>query len=112
MTLKTLGLARRAKTTEGQFLYLPGGAGYGPTLLDRPVTVMPDLTEADGATAGLDIVYFGDFRTAFTLVDRTDVVVQRLTERYAETGQLLFIVYRREMGGVVIPEAISRLVTA
>ncbi len=112
MTLKTLGLCRSLKSTSGQYLYQPSIGGFGPTLLDRPVVVLPDCTELDGVTAGLDPVYYGDFRTAFTLVDRSDVVVQRLDQPYAEQGKLLYFVYKRVTGGVVMPEAIARLVTA
>lgn len=110
MTAKTLGAIRKLKaSTGGSYLYEP--TGYGPTLLDYPVTFAPDVTEVDGTTAGLPVVYFGDFRTAFLLVDRQEVVVQRLAEKYAETGQYEYLVYRRVGGGVVVPDAIARLIT-
>jgi HK97 family phage major capsid protein len=110
MTQKTLGKAMALRNASGgEFLFQPTiSSGSFASILGIPVTICPDLPEID--TAGLDVCYFGDFRTSFLLVDRVQLAVQRLTEPFAHTGQIEFIVYRRSVGGVIIPDGIARMV--
>jgi HK97 family phage major capsid protein len=49
---------------------------------------------------------------AYSIVDRTDIVVQRLDQIQAQTGQVVFYVWKRFGGQVVAPEAMARLITA
>jgi HK97 family phage major capsid protein len=43
------------------------------------------------------------------IVDRIAVIVRRLQEKYAETGQVAYLVRKRVGGQVVLPEAIRKL---
>jgi HK97 family phage major capsid protein len=109
MNPHTLSKVRQLKATTGNtYLF---GAGDGPsTLLGFPVTLAPDLD--DSGTTGKVPVYFGDIRQAYTLVVRTDLTVQRLVEKYAEVGEVEFIITERVGGQVVLAEALARLTCA
>lgn len=76
---------RLIKTTDGQFLWSPGlQPGQPASLLSRPVLeseYMP--VAAAGQTAAL----YGDL-SYYWIVDRTNLAVQRLTEKYAEYDQV------------------------
>jgi HK97 family phage major capsid protein len=95
------------KDTNNFYLWMPSLAtGQPSTLLGRPIVSCPDMPNiASSAYA----VGFGDFSKAYTIVDRIQTEVQRLTELYAESGQVGVIVRRRVGGQVTLAEAIRVL---
>ncbi len=91
----------------GLYLWQPAmAAATPPTICGFPYTLCPDLPDPDEDTYP---VVFGDFRRAYMIVDRVNMAVQRLAEKYAEFGQIGFLARRRVGGQVVLPEAIVKL---
>lgn len=104
---KSIGLIRQLKDSYGQYLWQPGIASDIPnTILDHPYMEVPDMP--DVATNAYPIL-FGDFKRAYVAVDRVQMVMTRLTERYADLGQIGFIARKRVGGQVVLPEAYLRV---
>ncbi len=54
-------------------------------------------------------VAYGDFKRGYWIIDRIQIEIQRLVEKYAEYGQIGFHVRKRVHGQVVNPEAIKIL---
>ncbi len=50
----------------------------------------------------------GDFSRGYLIADRIDMQVIRMNEKYAEQGQVGFLIRRRVCGQVVLPEAIRK----
>jgi HK97 family phage major capsid protein len=67
---------------------------------------MPDMPNEG---AGLYPVAFGDFRRAYTLVDRIAMEMLRDPFTQATSGNIRFIFRRRVGGAVVLAEAIQKL---
>jgi HK97 family phage major capsid protein len=107
MNRKTLGLIRQLKDAYGQYLWQPGIASDIPnTILDHPYLETPDMPDV---AANAYAVAFGDFKRAYVIVDRVQMVMTRLTERYADLGQIGYIARKRVGGQVVLPESVRRL---
>lgn len=106
MNRSTLGACRTLKDSYGQYLWQPGIASDIPnTILDHAYMEAPDMP----SVAALSYpIMFGDFKRAYVVVDRVQMVMTRLTERYADLGQIGFIARKRVGGQVVLPEAILR----
>lgn len=109
MSRSTLKAVRTLKeTTTGQYLWAPGiKADARPaTILDRPYLTCPDMPTIAGNAYP---VAFGDFRRAYTIVDRLqlDVMVDPFTSK--STGMVEFSARRRVGGQVVLAEAIKKL---
>jgi HK97 family phage major capsid protein len=91
-------------------------AGQPPLILGSPVytwSAMPAVVAAAGGdtipgTGGIYLLY-GDFRQAYTIVDRVGITIQRLNELYAADGEIGFYVRARVGGAVVIPPAVQML---
>jgi HK97 family phage major capsid protein len=93
--------------TTNQYLLVPNlAAGQPPTILGCPLVEMPDIPAWADETACL---LFGDFRAAYTIVDRIDIQIQRLIEKYAELGEIGFLARKRVGGLLVLPEAMRVL---
>jgi HK97 family phage major capsid protein len=106
MNRATLGAIRVLKDTYGQYLWQPGLASDIPnTILDHPYMETPDMP---AIAASSYPIMFGDFKRAYVIVDRVSMVMTRLTERYADLGQIGFIARKRVGGQVVLPEAILK----
>ncbi len=105
---KTLGALRKLKAaTTGDYIWQPNYAlGTPPTILGVPYVEMPDM---DDVGANKYPVAIGDFSRGYLIVDRIDISVQRLVEKYAESGQVAFLIRKRVGGQVVLPEAIRKL---
>lgn len=86
-------------------------AGQPATILGSPVYEWSDFPAITSTTLsdGQIVCAYGDFRAGYTIVDRVDVVIQRLVEKYAEFGMIGFLVRKRVGGLVVLPEAIQLL---
>jgi HK97 family phage major capsid protein len=107
MNRATLAAVRKLKDSQNRYIWEPGLAPGNPsTIIERPYVEMPDMP--DIASNALPIA-FGDFRRAYSIVDRVQVVVKRLNEKYADTGQIAFIVRKRTGGQLVLAEAIKAL---
>lgn len=107
MRRETIGYIRGLKDTQNRYLWEPSypdglGGAQPATILGRPYMEVPDMPlVATGAFA----VMFGDFKRAYTIIDRVQMVVKVLTEKYAESGQLAYLTRKRVGGQVVLPEA-------
>lgn len=82
-------------------------AGQPPTLGGFPVISCPDM----GSTVGDDdvVAVFGDMKKAYMIVDRIQITIQPLRERYAEFGLVGYLARKRVDGQVVLPAAIRKL---
>lgn len=81
--------------------------GETQMLLGRPVYVCNSL---DSIAPGSKSVLFGDF-DKFWIGDRGSRSIKRLSEKYADSGQVGFIVSERTDATLVIPEAVKVLQT-
>lgn len=95
------------ESTTNAFIWQPGLIlGQPQTLGGYPVEEAVDMpTVADGVYA----VAFGDFKKGYTIVDRIQIEIQRLVEKYAEYGEIGFLGRKRVDGQVVNTEAIVLL---
>lgn len=103
----TLGKVRKMKDGNGQYLWASGlAAGRANTIDGEPYSEMPDMPNVG---AGLKPVAFGDWKKAYTLVDRVEMSVMRDPYTMAEYGQVVFNWRRRYGGAVRLAEAYSVL---
>lgn len=106
----SLGAVRRLKTGDGQYLWQPGIAQGRPNAIDGdPYVEVPDMPNEG---AGAKPVAYGDFRRAYTLVDRLAMSLLRDPFTQAAEGAVRFHFRRRTGGQVVLPEAIKTLTCA
>jgi HK97 family phage major capsid protein len=82
--------------------------GQPATILGSPVYEWADIP-IWAAVASQYIAMYGDFRRGYCVVDRVDISIQRLVEKYAEFGMVGFLARKRVGGGVILPEAIQLL---
>ena len=97
----TLGLIRKLKDGQGNFLWQPSyQAGQPETILGRPVVEMVDMPDVE---AGAFPIIYGDWQ-AYRILDRTglDVLVDPYTQR---TNGLTRIHANRRVGGGVLQAA-------
>lgn len=107
MNRTTLGSVRKLKDGNGQYLWMPGIAMGKPNTLDGdPYVELPDMP-SEGA--GLKPVAYGDFRRAYTWVDRISMEMLRDPYTQATSGNVRFIMRKRVGGQVVLAEAIRTL---
>lgn len=94
----------------GTYLWQPamgfGADAYPATICGFPYTLCPDL---DDPGEDKYPILFGDFMRGYRIVDRVPFSIQRLSEKYAEFGQVGFLGRRRIGGQVVLAEAIIKL---
>jgi HK97 family phage major capsid protein len=102
--------------TTNLFLVQPNlQEGQPARLLGSPIyewSDFPAITSTSLGTTPGDggiVLGYGDFKAGYRIVDRVDIIIQRLVERYAEYGMVGFLARRRVGGGVVLPEAIQLL---
>lgn len=106
----TLGSVRKLKDNNNQYLWMPGIANGKPNTIDGdPYMEMPDMPNEG---AGLKPVAYGDFRRAYTWVDRISMEMLRDPYTQATSGNVRFIVRKRVGGQVVLAEAIRTLTCA
>ena len=105
MNLKTAGVVRKMKDTEGRYVWQNAiAAGQPDLLLGYPVEIdeeMPDI----GADA--KAIAFGDFEAGYIIVDRPGV--RLLVDPYSKKPYVLFYAYMRMGGQVQNGEAIKLL---
>lgn len=114
----TLGVCVGLKSaTTNTYLLQPNlQAGQPATILGSPIAAWPDFPAVTSATGlgttpgdGGIVLGYGDFRAGYTIVDRVDIYIQRLVEKYAEFGMVGFLARKRVGGKALLPEAIQLL---
>jgi HK97 family phage major capsid protein len=104
---QTLGSVRKLADTQGRYLWEPSPAvGLPSMILGYPYSELPDMP-AEGANA-LPIG-FGDWKRAYTLVDRLSLSLTRDPYTQANKGLVKFLARRRVGGQVVLAKAIRLL---
>ncbi|PWB94668.1 phage major capsid protein [Methylosinus sporium] len=107
MNRSTIGAIRKLKDGDGQYLWSPGLANGVPNSINgAPYVELPDMPDI---AANAYPVVFGDWRRAYTLVDRISMEFLRDPYTQATGGNVRFIFRRRQGGQVVLPEAIRKL---
>lgn len=100
---KTLGIIRSFKDSQNRYLWEPGLPNANPpAILGIPYLEMPDMPDV---AANSFPVVIADFEEMYNWVDRIQMEMQRLTEKYAEQGQVAFLFRTRFGGQVVLAEA-------
>lgn len=80
--------------------------GNPPTIAGIPYIEVPDM---DDISSGTKPILIGDFKRGYRIVDRVSITVQILREKYAEQGQVAYLVRRRTGGKVVLANAFRKL---
>lgn len=103
---------RKLKDSSGQFLWQPTlTAGEPPMLAGYPLfesEFMPDVSQSP---SGKVFCLFGDL-SYYWIVDRVDLRVQRLVERYAELDQIGVKLVKRTDAAPVLKEPFTTLTIA
>lgn len=97
---------RKLKDQDGRFLYQASlDAAIPDRLMGYPVFLAEDMP-----TLGADVVgiLFGDFRQAYTIVDRSGIQVIR--DPFTQPGFVKYYVSKRVGGAVTNPEAVKALI--
>ena len=103
MNRATTALVRKAKDSDGAYIWQPGvAAGQPATLLGYPVAAFEDMPNP--ATGSLSIAV-GDMRAAYQIVDRQGI--RTLRDPYTNKPYVLFYSTKRVGGAVVNFEAIK-----
>jgi HK97 family phage major capsid protein len=103
----TLGSVRTLKDSNKRYIWMPGIQNAAPNTIDGdPYVEMPDMP-SEGA--GAFPMAYGDFRRAYTWVDRITMEMLRDPYTQATSGNIRFIVRKRSGGQVVLGEAIRKL---
>lgn len=103
----TLKAIRQLKDGNDQYIWQPGIAGAAPaTILDRPYY---EATDMPAIAADAYSVLFGDFKRAYTIVDRVQVTIVRDGVTQANVGNVRFWARKRVGGQVRTTEAARKL---
>lgn len=107
MNRTTLGSVRKLKDGDKNYIWMPGIAMGRPNTIDGdPYVEMPDMPNEG---AGLKPIAYGDFRRAYTWIDRIQMEMLRDPYTQATGGNVRFIVRKRVAGNVSLSEAIRTL---
>ena len=94
------------RDTDGRFLWADSLAmGQPPQLLGYPVLLCEDMPDIASGSAS---IAFGDFRSAYTIVERPDLRVLR--DPFSAKPHVLFYATKRVGGGVTDARAIKLMV--
>ncbi|MDB6181503.1 phage major capsid protein [Paracoccus fistulariae] len=105
MNSKTAAAIRKMKDADGRFLWTDAlAAGQAPQLLGYPVLISEDMPDMDVESLS---VAFGDFRAAYTIVERPDLRVLR--DPFSAKPHVLFYATKRVGGGVTDFRAVKLL---
>lgn len=100
---------RKKKYGDGHYIWQPAlVAGEPDRIMNRPVAIsefMPSLG------TGNKFLAFGDMRY-YRVMDRIGLSIQRLDEKYADTGQIGFKGYLRNDGKLLRPDAVKYMQNA
>lgn len=107
MSGTTLAAIRKLKDGQGNYLWQPSHqAGQPETILGRPVAEAVDMPEVEADALP---VLFGDFATAFRIVDRVGLSILVNPYIRATEGITRIHATRRVGAGVVQPKALRKL---
>ena len=107
MNRTVIGSVRKLKDGQNNYLWMPGIAMGKPNSIDGdPYLEFPDMP-SEGA--GTYPIAYGDFRRAYTMVDRIAMEMLRDPYTQATAGNLRFVFRRRVGGKVMLAEAIRKL---
>lgn len=107
MNRTTMGSVRKLKSSDKQYIWMPGLANGAPNTIDGdPYVEIPDMP-SEGA--GLYPIAYGDFRRGYTMVDRITMEMLRDPYTQAAGGKIRFIFRKRVGGKVTLAEAIRKL---
>ncbi|WP_405405298.1 phage major capsid protein [Paracoccus sp. Ld10] len=105
MNSKTAARVRKMKDADGRFLWTDAlSVGQVPQLLGYPVMISEDMP--DLATSSFSVA-FGDFRAAYTIVERPDLRVLR--DPFSAKPHVLFYATKRVGGGITDFRAVKLL---
>jgi HK97 family phage major capsid protein len=105
MNSKTAARVRKMKDAEGRFLWTDAlAAGQASQLLGYPVMISEDMPDMEMESLS---IAFGDFRAAYTIVERPDLRVLR--DPFSAKPHVLFYATKRVGGGVTDFRAIKLL---
>lgn len=106
MTRAMRNKVRTLKDSQNRYLFEPSlQAGTPDRLLGYPVFLAEDMPALDVDVVG---ALFGNFREAYTIVDRLGITVQRDT--ITKPGWVKYYARRRVGGAMTNPEAVKALV--
>ncbi|MFC3569408.1 phage major capsid protein [Paracoccus simplex] len=106
MNSKTAAAVRKMRDTDGRFLWADSLAmGQPAQLLGYPVLVCEDMPDI---ARGSFSIAFGDFRSAYTIVERPDLRVLR--DPFSAKPHVLFYATKRVGGGVTDARAVKLMV--
>lgn len=105
--LATLGAMRKVKDSAGNPIWAVDAQADAPaTIAGKKYRVLPDMPDI---AADAYPIAAGLFKRGYVWGDRKTMSIQRLVEKYADTGQVGFQVRARSGGQVVLAEAIKKL---
>lgn len=108
MNRKTLGVIRKLKDGQGNYLWQPTYvAGEPSTVAGFVATEVPDMPDV---AANAVPILFGDFKRTYTVFDRTGVRVLR--DPFTAKPYVLFYTTKRVGGGVHNPEPMRAMKVA
>lgn len=92
-------------TTTSEYIWQPGlQAGQADKLLGYPIVIAQDMP---ALATGSNSMYFGDFKEAYTIVDR--IGVRTLRDPFTAKPYVVFYSTKRVGGGLVNSEAIKAI---
>lgn len=102
----TVGAIRAMVDNNGRPLWMPNFGSFDSanpaTILGYPYFEAVDVPQVAGNALS---IIFGDFEQGYTIGDRVQMTVQRLVEKYSDTGQIGIQVRKRVAGSVTNDEA-------
>ncbi len=105
-TILAIRLLKEATTNA--YMWAGGLQAGQPSMLSGyPISEATDMPAIGDGTLAMA---FGDFKKGYTIVDRVQIEIQRLVEKYAEFGEIGFMGRKRVDGQVTNTEAIKLLV--
>lgn len=107
MNRTVLGSVRKLKDSQNRYIWMPGIANGAPNTIDGdPYVEMPDMPNEG---AGNFPIAYGNFKMAYTWVDRLAMEMLRDPYTQAASGNIRFWMRKRVGGQVVLAEAIRKL---
>jgi len=108
MSRSALSLLRKLKDAAGNYMWHPGLDGATASkLLGYEVVISDDMPQLEGKKERVPAVAFGNFKEAYTIVDRQGTRVLR--DPYSAKPYVEFYVTRRVGGDLVNSEAVKIL---
>lgn len=105
MNSTVLGLVRRAKTSQGEYLWEPNlQAGQPSRIAGYEFEVLEDLSNVGLSPLGYPII-FGNWNRAYLLAQRSDIML--LVDPYTTVGLISWWFRRREGGCVLNNDALK-----